>query len=132
MMNNDKSYNITLSPVNWFIAYIIVFMNQSRKSKGWFTCDKKCQTNKIDYEIALREYNFQRSEEERIIADAKSSVGIFSSFGVEETRGLFWTRFASGKEFAQRQTKYDALFQGSVVIAGSFVTDMTQVYFYIL
>ena len=60
----------------------------------------------------MKAYNFQRSEEERIIADAKSSVGIFSSFGIEETRGMFWNRFSDGREFAQRQTKYDALFQG--------------------
>jgi hypothetical protein len=83
-----------------------------RKSKGWFTCDKKCQFYKTDYEIALKEYKFQRGEEQRIIADAKSGVGIFSSYGVEETRGLFWTRFANGREFAQKQTKWDALFMG--------------------
>jgi hypothetical protein len=88
-------------------------MMNARKSKGWFSCNKKCQFYKTDYEIALKEYNFQRKEEQRIIADAKSSVGIFSSYGIDETRGLFWTRFANGREFAQKQTKWDALFMGN-------------------
>jgi hypothetical protein len=88
-----------------------------RKSKGWFSCDKKCQSFKLDYDLALKEYNFQRKEEESLISNAKSSVGIFSSIGVEETRSLFWTRFAQGREFAQRQTKWDALFMGISAMA---------------
>ena len=55
-----------------------------RNSKGWFTCDKRCQSYKIDYDIANNEFKYQRSEEQRIIADAKSNVGFFSSFGADE------------------------------------------------
>ena len=83
-----------------------------RGSKGWFTCDKRCQSYKIDYDIANNEFKYQRSEEQRIIADAKSNVGIFSSFGVEEARDIFWRRFSDGKKFAKRQTMWDAMFMG--------------------
>ena len=55
-----------------------------RGSKGWFTCDKRCQYYKIDCDIANNEFKYQRSEEQRIIADAKSNVGFFSSFGADE------------------------------------------------
>jgi len=46
------------------------------------------------------------------VADAKSKLGIFSSFAVDETRELFWTRFNAGKRFATNQSKWDALFMG--------------------
>lgn len=77
-----------------------------RRSKGWWTCDATCQEHKHEYNIALKEYNYQKIEEAKIIASAKSSVGIFSNYGVDETRLLFWTRFGQGKKFAQKQTKW--------------------------
>lgn len=86
----------------------------NRKSKGWFTCNTDCQYKKTDYTAALAEYKFQRSEEEKIVADAKSSVGIFSSYGVSETRNLFWNRFAKGKQFAQKQTMWDVAFMSKL------------------
>lgn len=46
------------------------------------------------------------------IREAKGKMGLFSSFGVEETRDLFWTRFAQGRSFAARQSRWDALFLG--------------------
>ena len=86
-----------------------------RKSKGWFYgCNTDCQYKKTDYTVALAEYNFQRSEEEKIVSDAKSSVGIFSSYGVSEARNLFWNRFAKGRKFAQRQTMWDAAFMSKL------------------
>lgn len=94
------------------ILPLIYLLNDviNRKSKGWFGCDTNCQYKKTDYTAALAEYNFQRKEEENIVSDAKSSVGIFSSYGVGETRSLFWSRFAKGRQFAQRQTMWDAAF----------------------
>ena len=46
------------------------------------------------------------------VKQAKGKLGLFSSFGVEEARDLFWTRFAQGRSFAARQSKWDALFLG--------------------
>lgn len=42
----------------------------------------------------------------------KSKLGVFSTYGVEETRQVFNEKFVRGKKFAQRQTWYDALFLG--------------------
>lgn len=83
-----------------------------RRSKGWFSCDKVCQI----YKKTLSEKQFQYNELERGIkkemSNAKAGVGIFSEYGVSETRELFWRRFTQGKSFAQRQSTWDALFMG--------------------
>ena len=42
----------------------------------------------------------------------KAKLGIFSTFGVTETRQVFNERFARGKKFAQRQSWWDAIFLG--------------------
>lgn len=39
-------------------------------------------------------------------------MGIFSEYGVQETRDVFWSTFAGGKDFAQRQSMWDLLFSG--------------------
>lgn len=85
---------------------------QYQQSRGWFSCDSFCQQHKQRAEQLLREYNALRAEEERAMSSAKSKLGLFSEYGVEETRDLFWERFGQGKNFATRQTKWDALFYG--------------------
>lgn len=83
-----------------------------QRSKGWFSCDAVCQSYKNDMQVYQREYDRLKKDEALKIASAKSKLGIFSEYGVEETRNLFWERFGQGKGFAQRQTKWDALFMG--------------------
>lgn len=83
-----------------------------RRSKGWFSCDEYCQTNKKTYDSAKVRFNDIKSQTERAVSDAKAGVGIFSQFGINETRDLFWTRFTQGKRFASNQSKFDALFIG--------------------
>jgi len=82
------------------------------RSKGWFSCDSICQGYKMDMENTQRLYNTLKAEESRKLSHAKSKLGLFSEYGVEETRNLFWERFGQGKGFAQRQTGWDALFYG--------------------
>jgi hypothetical protein len=86
--------------------------NGYHRSKGWFSCDALCQTYKKDMESYERLLHTLKKEEAAKIATAKSKLGIFSEYAVEETRNLFWERFGQGKGFAQRQTKWDALFYG--------------------
>eukprot|EP01038_Epipyxis_sp_PR26KG_P012024 gene12024-16095_t len=81
-------------------------------NKGWFSCNSVCQIYKMDMESKLKRLNSLRADEDRKISTAKSSLGIFSEYGVEETRNLFWERFAQGKGFATRQSKWDAIFMG--------------------
>ena len=111
-INKIDSIEITNAADNFYDADAIY-----RRSKGWFSCDKRCQNNKIRMQDALLIYNKVRKQEENLIADAKSSVGLFSSYGVSETRNLFWERFAQGKGFAQRQSKWDAIFMGISAMA---------------
>ena len=86
--------------------------NGYQRSKGWFSCDAVCQSYKNDMQNYQRQYDQLKKDEAAKIASAKSKLGIFSEYGVEETRNLFWERFGQGKGFAQRQTKWDALFMG--------------------
>lgn len=82
------------------------------RSKGWFSCNSECQMYKKEYDEALSNYNFLKKQEEQQLSLAKSKLGLFSEYGVEETRNLFWERFAQGKGFASRQSKWDAIFYG--------------------
>lgn len=82
------------------------------RTKGWFTCDALCQSYKRDMQTYERLMVTLKKEEAAKVANAKSKLGVFSEYAVEETRNLFWERFAQGRGFAQRQTKWDALFYG--------------------
>lgn len=80
--------------------------------KGWFSCNADCQMLKGKYAKAEHEFNQLKETADLQLSDAKSKLGIFSEYGVEETRDLFWTRFNQGGQFAKRQTMWDALFAG--------------------
>jgi hypothetical protein len=83
-----------------------------RTSKGWFTCDGLCQRKKRRMEDAKYKLDQIRMEGQARMSDAKSIAGIFSEVGVGEAQDSFWSHFASGKEFAKRQSMWDALFIG--------------------
>ena len=83
-----------------------------RRSKGWFTCDKHCQVYKMELDKRRDEYNRVKMMVQKTHSDAKAKLGIFSNFGISETRDLFWRRFSQGKGFARRQSQWDALFMG--------------------
>lgn len=86
--------------------------NEYYRSKGWLSCNSICTANKAIYETDRALYHAIKAHEDEQLAVAKSKLGLMSEAGVEETRTLFWDRFAAGKGFAQRQTKWDALFMG--------------------
>ncbi|KAJ8598765.1 hypothetical protein CTAYLR_009871 [Chrysophaeum taylorii] len=81
-------------------------------SRGWFSCDKQCQRLKVAVEDARRHLEFVQREEAAKMSDVKATVGIFSEFGVAETREQFWSSFAGGQSFAKRQSMWDLLFIG--------------------
>eukprot|EP01031_Cornospumella_fuschlensis_P034355 gene34355-41585_t len=83
-----------------------------RRSSGWWSCDKSCQFYKEQYEINQRRADELKRKQQLLLADAKGQLGIFSEYGVSETRDLFWRRFSQGKGFATRQSQWDALFMG--------------------
>lgn len=82
------------------------------RNKGWFTCNAICQEYKAAYDLSKRQRDDILRFENSQVAVAKSKLGLFSEYGVEETKGLFWQRFAAGKDFAKRQSMFDMLFIG--------------------
>jgi hypothetical protein len=107
----DIISNVDYSNVEIAKSKLHRYYDQYYHSKGWFfTCDKTCQINYKEYQVAQREFDMVRGIEEEKISKAKSHLGVFSEHGVAETRDLFWDRFSQGKQFASRQSKWDLLF----------------------
>ena len=65
-------------------------------SKGWFSCDATCTLNKYEMESAKTIWELEEKNMQATLSDAKSTMGIFSAYGVEETREKFWQMFNKG------------------------------------
>merc|ERR1712232_1377940 len=83
-----------------------------RATKGWFSCDGLCQRNKQKMEDSKYRLDQIRREGNVRMSDAKSVAGLFSEVGVSEVQDSFWSYFSSGKQFAKRQSMWDAMFMG--------------------
>jgi len=83
-----------------------------RATKGWFSCDRTCQHNKQRMEKARYRLDQIRKEGYLRMSDAKSVAGLFSEVGVGEVQDKFWSYFNAGKQFAKRQSMWDAMFIG--------------------
>merc|ERR1719334_2051097 len=81
-------------------------------SKGWFSCDARCQANYEMYQSAQNELKGSQTVHRSVLSDAKATVGIFSQFGVQETRKLFWDAWERGKATAKRMSFWDVMFVG--------------------
>ncbi|KAL3924824.1 MAG: hypothetical protein SGILL_000809 [Bacillariaceae sp.] len=81
-----------------------------RATKGWFSCDGICQRNKQRMEEAKYRLERVRAEGQSRMSDAKSVAGLFSEVGVGEVQDSFWGYFTHGKQFAKRQSMWDAMF----------------------
>eukprot|EP00516_Mucochytrium_quahogii_P003425 CAMPEP_0203757070 /NCGR_PEP_ID=MMETSP0098-20131031/10221_1 /ASSEMBLY_ACC=CAM_ASM_000208 /TAXON_ID=96639 /ORGANISM=" , Strain NY0313808BC1" /LENGTH=215 /DNA_ID=CAMNT_0050649183 /DNA_START=101 /DNA_END=745 /DNA_ORIENTATION=- len=81
-----------------------------RESKGWFSCDNHCMANYEEYQLNLARLAEVEKEFAEIQSEAKSVVGVFSEYGVQEVRDLFWSQFAGGKDFAKRSSWWDLIF----------------------
>mmetsp|Transcript_13739 Transcript_13739/g.17902 ORF Transcript_13739/g.17902 Transcript_13739/m.17902 type:complete len:311 (-) Transcript_13739:45-977(-) len=49
-------------------------------------------------------------ERDKMIVEAKSTVGIWSQYSIDEARSKFWNAFEKGKVFAKRRSFWDTLF----------------------
>mmetsp|Transcript_323 Transcript_323/g.735 ORF Transcript_323/g.735 Transcript_323/m.735 type:complete len:297 (-) Transcript_323:151-1041(-) len=83
-----------------------------KATKGWFSCDSLCQRNKQKMQDARYRLDRVREEGNARMSDAKSVAGLFSEVGVGEVQDSFWSYFTSGKQFAKRQSMWDAMFMG--------------------
>ena len=86
--------------------------NAYRATKGWFSCDSLCQRNKQKMNDARYRLDQIRAEGNARMSDAKSVAGLFSEVGVGEVKDSFWSYFSRGKQFAKRQSMWDAMFMG--------------------
>lgn len=82
-------------------------------SKGWFfSCDAKCTRNHQIYEADVRRVEEIEASHYAVVSKARSGVGVLSEYAVSDARDLFSEAFHRGKEFAKRQSIFDALFLG--------------------
>lgn len=82
------------------------------QSKGWLSCDAHCQHYKSIMDRRKNEWDEIKAEGNARMSDAKSVAGLFSEVGVNEVKDSFWDYFHSGKQFAKRQSWWDAMFMG--------------------
>jgi len=86
--------------------------NRYLETKGFFSCDRICTQNYNQMQQAEKALALIHKEFAQTESKAKSKVGVFSEYAVQETRDLFWGQMAGGKEFAKRSSWYDLLFMG--------------------
>jgi len=82
------------------------------QSKGFFSCDAFCMEKYNQMLEARKRFDRITLINENQLSKAKSEVGVFSEYGVQEARDLFWGIFAKGRGFSQRSSWYDLLFMG--------------------
>eukprot|EP00339_Tiarina_fusa_P006824 CAMPEP_0116998708 /NCGR_PEP_ID=MMETSP0472-20121206/1690_1 /TAXON_ID=693140 ORGANISM="Tiarina fusus, Strain LIS" /NCGR_SAMPLE_ID=MMETSP0472 /ASSEMBLY_ACC=CAM_ASM_000603 /LENGTH=276 /DNA_ID=CAMNT_0004697951 /DNA_START=15 /DNA_END=842 /DNA_ORIENTATION=- len=117
LLDQMRDYNAIMNTIDLQAEYDAsqdyYMANQAyRASKGWFTCDGLCTRNKRRMEDAKYKLDLIRQEGLARMSDAKSVAGLFSEIGVGEVQDSFWSYFASGKQFAKRQSMWDAMFMG--------------------
>ena len=85
-----------------------------QSNSGIFGCagSSRCNAKYAQYQAAQSELRSLEAKNNAIVSDAKAKLGVFSEYGVEETRGLFWRCFSGGKDFAKRSSWYDMMFMG--------------------
>ena len=83
----------------------------SRGFLGW-SCNDACTKNKREMDTLKKIYDERVIEENLKMAEAKAHLGLFSTHGVDEAKGLFYVNFARGKAFATTQSKWDMIFVG--------------------
>ena len=116
-MQQQSNYNRIMSTINVQAEYDATddywkARQMYQATKGWFTCDGLCQRHKARMERAEMNLKAIRQEGAARMADAKQSVGLLSEIGVGEVKDSFFTYLYQGKQFAKRQSMWDALFIG--------------------
>jgi hypothetical protein len=90
------------------------YNQEYQQSRGFlgFSCDANCNRKYQQYLAADKELKIAKDAHYKALSAAKSKVGVFSIYAVEEARDLFWGTFAQGKGFAKRASTWDLIFMG--------------------
>lgn len=116
-LDQQRQYNRIMNTIdltaeyNAASAYQAAYSNYYH-SKGWISCDAHCQHYKRIMNKKKQIWDEIKAEGNARMSDAKSVAGLFSEVGVGEVTDTFWEYFASGKQFAKRQSMWDAMFMG--------------------
>ena len=116
-LDQQRQYNRIMNTIdltaeyNAASAYHMAYANYHH-SKGWISCDAHCQHYKRIMDRKKLIWDEIKAEGNARMSDAKSVAGLFSEVGVGEVTDTFWEYFASGKQFAKRQSMWDAMFMG--------------------
>ncbi|KAH9256277.1 hypothetical protein BASA81_005498 [Batrachochytrium salamandrivorans] len=93
-----------LAKTNAQIAY-----DEYRASRGWFfTCDEECTRLYSESQSANAVVADHEREFNLALSNARSKVGVFSEFAVEDARESWWSAYEGGISFAKRMSYYDA------------------------
>lgn len=113
-VDQTRRYNAIMNSVDIHAEYeasnrYAEALHAYRATKGWFSCDPLCQRNKQRMDRAQAVLEDVRKEGYARMSDAKSVAGLFSEVGVDEVKDSFWQYFSAGKQFAKRQSMWDAM-----------------------
>ena len=88
--------------------------NAYQESRGFLglSCGADCNRKHERYKMAAKERDIAKDAHYKALSSAKSRVGVFSIYAIDEARELFWGTFAQGKGFAKRASMWDLLFMG--------------------
>jgi hypothetical protein len=107
---------------------VIQAHNEYQANSGLFGCagNRRCTSAHEKYTAVSAKLKSVEAENAAIVSDAKSKLGVFSEYGVEETRGLFWRCFNGGKDFAKRSSWWDMMFMGISAMGESLNDSFNQ------
>ncbi|KAF4675099.1 hypothetical protein FOL47_008274 [Perkinsus chesapeaki] len=90
-------------------------------SKGWFTCNDECKKNYERVQDLKDQKAVVESKIYELQLNGKKTVGLWSTYAVNDMRKDFWDSWNAGKDMASHWTLWDALF----IAAGGDSRDQT-------
>lgn len=101
-------YHQALDDLNYEQAHV-------DEAKVWFwrfRSEHRARVNKREEKksVALARFTAKQNEKNALVSQAKAAVGIWSPYGIEETKAQFWQTFQEGKDMGKRMTFYDMFF----------------------
>eukprot|EP00658_Telonema_sp_P-2_P032921 TRINITY_DN24269_c0_g1_i2.p1 TRINITY_DN24269_c0_g1~~TRINITY_DN24269_c0_g1_i2.p1 ORF type:complete len:283 (-),score=80.16 TRINITY_DN24269_c0_g1_i2:421-1269(-) len=63
-------------------------------------------------------YDKHNAERQKLVREAKHTVGLLSEYGLDEVRATFWKAISDGKDFAKRMSWWDTMFLGIGALTG--------------
>jgi hypothetical protein len=96
-------------------AYSVYISANARyqNSLGWFwSCDSTCRSHKRDMEAAQAAYDGARARVSDAATAARGHLGLWSSYGVEAAKDVFWRSFNQAMAVAKNASFWDLIFYG--------------------